>query len=435
MPRRSIIPALGGNLCKTKGRVLTILISAIPFLLSLLLLMFLVGRLESPSHWNSELSVVQDEVANRVTCAPWIRDRKVLFLGMKGWPYDGRTGGENYLGACLDYALHRNGFDVEHMHHKHFRDDGTISLSPQKLASYHRIVFSGPRWSNRFDEREVGCKVRSLHWWGNWNDHANVPFDPRQVLSPYPDEYNTFIGFFPHSLLGGERPLPRKERGRVGLIMGKSPEYFTKYRDLIESLLSHNFTIHVTCRDRKDEPCHIPDGVIRHKMVGPREFESLLPKVAFMLGLANPVIPPSPLLGLAHGVAFLNPYRGDMKVIEEDPMLQSFPLKRSATTTQHDAIAMLGMPYVYNVNLRNISDVVAAAERAVRYRFASYTPWEFRPEAMVQRVCGMMEDDALCLCPNPVFGKGNKRVGVGEKNVDPDLDCRGSSYVRIVPSS
>ena len=128
-------------------------------------------------------------------------------------------------------------------------------------------------------------------------------------------------------------------------------------------------------------------------------------------------------ISVCPGVSFLNPIRGAIHANET-----TFPLDRGPQrgSTQNNALAMMGMPYVYNIHLSNITQVVAAANRAVRYRFSSHVPWEFQPKAMVSRVCTMLEDDALCICPNPIGGDGKRGIG----NEDSDLDCSGSSVIR-----
>ena len=75
---------------------------------------------------------------------------------------------------------------------------------------------------------------------------------------------------------------------------------------------------------------------------------------------------------------------------------------------QHRPLASLGPPYVYNFDIRNESSLVAAAEQAVRLRFASFVPWAHRLETAVAAVCAnLMQHDALCVCAaqprNPAF--------------------------------
>lgn len=378
--------------------------------------------------------VVKQYSQPKQVCAPWITNRKVLFLDLATMnEYRNETngqykGGEFYQSACLDYALHQNGFEAEKMN----RATLTGTDAVERVSSYHRVFFRGFVWSNRFNTTTTPwsdmCKVRAIHWWGNWKaPNSRHPFDPRQILIPFPQSnyFNTFLGFFPHSILFRTTPPP-KDRQRVGLLLGKSAGYFKGHEGVIAALLANNFTLHTTCKDMPGNPCTFPPSVIRHDKAGPITFAKILPQFAFMIGFGGPIDSPSPFEGLANGVAFLNPIRNDSRAIPANET--TFPLDKGPHwgSTQNNALAMMGMPYVYNIHLGHTSQVVAAANRAVRYRFSSHVPWEFQPEAMVSRVCTMLEDDALCLCPNPIGGDGKR----GISNEDSDLDCRGSSVMR-----
>jgi hypothetical protein len=79
------------------------------------------------------------------------------------------------------------------------------------------------------------------------------------------------------------------------------------------------------------------------------------------------------------------------------------------------------IPYrhVYNAHLRNVTQVLAAANHAVRYRFASHVPPVYHPIAHIARVCAILGDDSLCQCSynsNPA--------------ADTTSHCHGSSTIR-----
>jgi len=90
------------------------------------------------------------------------------------------------------------------------------------------------------------------------------------------------------------------------------------------------------------------------------------------------------------------------------------------------------MPYVYTVDLVDIEGVVRAATHASTYRFSSYVPPEFRVNTLIDRMCALIEDNALCSCPNPLFG--DDMLDFVAKNMsDSNVDCRASSYVKRGP--
>lgn len=197
------------------------------------------------------------------TCAPWIKNRKVLFMDLATMDLyysrkkDIYRGGEYYMSASLDYALRENGFTVE------WHSVTSICNNRGGLATiaknYHRIFANGIApweelqvsdtlsWSNM-------CKCCSFHWWENIKapPSETVPFDHRQFLKPYPtaDFYNTYLGYFPHSvLLRTEYPSPA--RAKVGVLLGKTPGKFKApaFQRVIQALLDNGFELHTTCND------------------------------------------------------------------------------------------------------------------------------------------------------------------------------------------
>lgn len=370
-------------------------------------------------------------------CAPWItKNREVIFFGVETmdmyYRKGSRGGGENYVFAALDWGLRQNGFSV-----KATKMPVETYTAPQ-LSRYHRVFMNGIHYhSNTYNNHpEVTCKVRSLHFWGNWQgQEKHKPFDPRQILSPYPEDYNTFLGYFVHSLLWETQSFPA-ERPKQGLIIGKHSGYFKdpKIQVLLQALINDGFTLHTICQAKIDlrkgtRDCDLPPEIIRHGKMSPKEYAALMGEMAFLIGFGEPRASPSPLEGLAHGAAWLNPFRVQGPELEvAQKALHNYPLhwqdgSPTLLDTQHSPLSMLGMPYVYNIDLNNVTNVLEAARSAHKYRFSSYTPWEYRPEAMIARTCALLEDDALCQCPNPVFG------GVTPTS-DPNVDCHGSSYVR-----
>ena len=135
--------------------------------------------------------------------------------------------------------------------------------------------------------------------------------------------------------------------------------------------------------------------------------QMLLREMAAVIGLGFPPDPPSALEALANGAAFVNPLLtlGDTTVtalrarvsLTDADLLFRDPNTGRGLVPQHRFLAALGPPYVYTVNPRNHSAVVAVAEAAVRQRFASYVPPKHTVESTMSAVCdSLLQDDALC---------------------------------------
>ena len=228
-------------------------------------------------------------------CAPWIPspNRKVLFVELHSWdmyygPSKYKTG-EYYVSATWDYALRRNGFQVDRVSTRHFFE----RMKPSEMRSYYRIFFRDPKWHRHFRHHDILCKTRPMYYFGEWYQHKvkdnewfQWPFHTKQILVAHPEEFNTFMGYFPHNLILNAT-MPKAERGKVGLLYGKKPEYFAPYQALIQRLISEGFELHSTCTDHDLMKCPFPSEVIQHQKLGPSEYAKLLGSFSFMLGFQN----------------------------------------------------------------------------------------------------------------------------------------------------
>ncbi len=404
-------------------------------------------------------------------CAPWLTaptERTVAFLDLSDMDtyYDMKKkmyrGGEFYMSASLDYALRENGFIVHRVGIKSIlqelqqQPNDKENVLKKFAAKYYRIFTNGydplerlNNVSSLWNQPDLICKLRSIHWWGNTNEHfvaspngttASTSIDQllpmlhhTQWLKPYPtaDYHNTFIGYIPHStillptyhrmihrslrqLLFGKGGIP--EPRKVGLLFGKFSKSFRHGKTLIDALIADGFILHTTCTDCHDNT--LPEQVIRHGSISPLQFIQLLQSeeldISFLLGFGYPYDSPSPVEALVNGVAFINPVANHASTSLQGTTT-TFPSIHPLRSSQHVPIQYLGQPYVYNVQLTNITHVLAAANMAVQYRFHSFIPSEYHPLSMTTRVCTtLIEDDTLCTCSRLPKGR--------------DVDCRPGSH-------
>eukprot|EP01062_Namystynia_karyoxenos_P046340 TRINITY_DN34681_c0_g1_i3.p1 TRINITY_DN34681_c0_g1~~TRINITY_DN34681_c0_g1_i3.p1 ORF type:complete len:471 (+),score=102.29 TRINITY_DN34681_c0_g1_i3:105-1517(+) len=352
-------------------------------------------------------------------CASWVppQQREVVFVDFHGAGGNGTTGGETFVAHALSEALAHNGFRSTWL--------TTRQLQRKDLRSAWRVVGNG-EWFLRSDGRGGParvpvlsgrlqlCRLFAVHFWGRarvTGNFAGQRTSPRQFLSPYRDacDVNTFIGFH----VRPPQPSLPPERGRVGLVWGKRGKYLSPHKRLLQALVDDGWEVHVTCHrqgmliengHRIREYCDLPEGVHNHRNWPPRQWRQLLGNAAFLLGVGDPVLGPSALEALAHGTTVLLPPAkgagppapertvtfGGMAAgagglaapCEALPPLPA-PGKRSPPTkqaTQHDAVARLGPPYVHLIDLEDTQGVLAAARRALRERFVSYVPPDYRCE-------------------------------------------------------
>lgn len=337
-------------------------------------------------------------------CAKWVPQsrRNVLFvhaLGMKSYTENKEQefmSGEFYAAASWDYAIRQNGFNVDEVSWEDF-ETMPVDVLEEK---YHRIVLGCiyGDWSekcieandkdklmdlgNKLRQSKVRHKIGTLYWWDHHKDETpgffgDGFFHPKQVLTPFDwQNTNTFLGMFPHFVLV-QKELPSAERGRVGLVLGKDAKWFDDDAiRVIQALAQNNFTINTTCLRGDCSRVRMIKGVINHEQLNPEGYDNLMGEASFLLGVGHPVISPSPIIGLAKGVAFLNPNRWGK--------YQHPPLEKEQ--------------YVYNIeDFGNIDDIIEKAEASVRdqNRFSSYIPSDYKVENVVDRVCTMMRTNDM----------------------------------------
>jgi len=322
-------------------------------------------------------------------CAPQVPplQRDVVFVLSDQVNLTGASG-EYYFMRAFAEATRMNGFTVK----SHPRVDKAL-LQMIGSGSVHRVYVSSPEALNcsLLTRPSDHCKFY-MQLPQNWPKLSDLSEDqwatkfcglpPRQIVVPFPDTRNNFIGYWP---LHAEPPKDAHARGKMGLLLLAKRPYYRHIKQVISLLLDLNFSLYGTWEVKLDT---------RVQEMGRLSLDELAQKMqelAFVLGAGN-LNSPSPLEALANGVAFLNGNSGHM---------------------QHDFLDTLGPPYVYRVDLGRPHDVVDAARSAVEHRFASYVPWQMTREATVARVCRKVLNDVQpCLCAGAALAERKTKHSV-----------------------
>lgn len=249
------------------------------------------------------------------------------------------------------------------------------------------------------------ARLFAFDFWGRLNDAAAAratgacALPAARILLPYPDGRGRFIGYWAHGVERGCAAARAAPRAYGGVVLGKLPRYFDgRYeasaaegarraytRPALEALLADGANLTSTCAPRRtllgrlglraDEACNLPPGVRLLGATSPGGFGQLLASSAFLLGVLDPPLSPSPLEALACGAAFINP-----------ALRPPRSAAKRARHSQHAALAAVaGPPHVYTVDLANASEVVGAARSAAARRFASHVPQPYSRAATVAR--------------------------------------------------
>ncbi|KAF7967955.1 hypothetical protein HWV62_32461 [Athelia sp. TMB] len=113
-------------------------------------------------------------------------------------------------------------------------------------------------------------------------------------------------------------------------------------------------------------------------------FMRRLAKSRVLIGIGNPVHSPTPYDALCLGVPFINPIN-EWKPDE--------PLNKAYWRTQHDNLAQLDPPYVYNVHEGDEKAFVKAVQDAIRTPIDRFILPEMRQDQITERVDAILKTD------------------------------------------
>ena len=358
-------------------------------------------------------------------------------------------------------ALTWNEFQIDYVHNKSYHNDShSMDLKDINLESYHRIFYmihskediqKGSLYHHFFTQFQVLCRLRVIMnhdssmkglWKNDDNDdgsdfekHVYGKLDKKQILFKYPDDKGTFLGSYlfdkiykrnkRNKILKGSHMSNSRVGGRrIGLVKIDTlfSEFEEEYKKILAVLLGSNFTIHVICNDEIiDSNCNSfnYDGVILHDhTITPKEYVDIVTECVFTIGNISYHQIPTVWLDLAHGAAIL------------DPIITN---SKSHHTTK---LFQRSKPYVYSFEISNVETALLAAEWAVENEFISYIPPDLRTGTMNDRVCALLEDDALCTCPNPTFEITQEMaLTLYEKygEASQNMDCRTNFLMKKSP--
>ncbi|XP_068186395.1 alpha-1,6-mannosylglycoprotein 6-beta-N-acetylglucosaminyltransferase A-like [Antennarius striatus] len=248
------------------------------------------------------------------------------------------------------------------------------------------------------------CMMRVLDCYGTEADFNHAAWVKRHHLySPYgslnillkqfytmfphtPD--NTFLGFTVQSLVGSQ--LRSTSRAQQALVYGKSVKYW-KDKEAVLDVIHKYLDIHGTV----EESAPIPSYVKNHGIIKGSEVHSLLRQSKVFVGLSLPYEGPGPLEALANGCAFLNPRLHPPQSRLNSEFFREKPTFRELMS-QHPYAESIGEPYVWTVDMHNLTDVERALTAILNQTIEPYIPYEFTCEGMLQRVNILIEKQDFC---------------------------------------
>lgn len=308
------------------------------------------------------------------------------------------------------------------------------------LSLYHRIFYiidsksdvdeANSLYNNFFSLTfDILCKLRvvidDVVTWDKDDDdiYKKLIFsrlDKKQIILGYPDSRGTFLGscLFDDDYMKTRQTLRRENKKGLFRLDRIPTSFDMDVKKALNELVANNFTIHVICGDYDTISCNsfVKEGFIFHNKITLEEYTNIVSECTFTFGESMISAGLTSWLDLALGAAILNPI--DLN-------------QRSNERFFH-----MGTPYIYNVKMGDIDQIIEAAESSYKNQFFSRVPPDLRSGTMSDRVCAMLEDDSLCVCTNPTFetNKAMKKELIEKYGSDSQfIDCRANFLTRKGP--
>jgi len=284
----------------------------------------------------------------------------------------GGPAGEYFARSCLEKYFESRGFEV-----KRITGDpmfNQLAKDPDNFKIYDFFFFDPwtiitPQHRTRGKYPNMGDKVFVLSFFGEsrYSEEAAIPLE--RYLTPYPNKYNTYIGFFITPPPSSKINTGKKK----GVIWGKEKRYVVKAGDVIHKV-AKEYQLFSNLYKAPDR------GLSRSRVrwLGPlpkEEWRALLADASFLLGLGDPILGPSPLEAMALGCTFINIKFKERRHIKSGIFAES----------QHDWIQEVatrdGTDQICIALEGNVEQVLECAKLAVaRNSTSTYIPKEVRRE-------------------------------------------------------
>ncbi|XP_068602656.1 alpha-1,6-mannosylglycoprotein 6-beta-N-acetylglucosaminyltransferase A-like [Brachionichthys hirsutus] len=213
--------------------------------------------------------------------------------------------------------------------------------------------------------------------------YGSLNMIPMQFYTMFPHTPdNTFLGLTVQSPVGS--PLSSTRKANQALVYGKKATIW-KGKEAYLNVIHKYLDIHGTV----DRSGRIPRYVKNHGIIKGSEVHNLLRQSKVFVGLSLPYEGPAPLEALANGCAFLNPRFRPPQYFKGKPTIREL-------TSQNPYAESIGEPYVWTVDIHNLTEVERALTAILTQTIEPYVPYEFTSEGMLQRVNILIEKQDFC---------------------------------------
>ncbi|CAB3987834.1 Hypothetical predicted protein [Paramuricea clavata] len=275
----------------------------------------------------------------------------------------------------------------------------------------------GPYWS------ELRCKTRVVDSFGTeaefnykkfsardskyQSQWGNLELNLRQFMTMFPHSPdNSFIGFVSGAANRTSKRSKKYAKQNMALVYAKQDGYWIianrRYLDKIHEYVDIHGTFNRTL-GLGDLPYFIPKYVINHGVVNGTTIDKMLQQSKVFVGLGFPYEGPAPLEAIANGAAFLNPkFTNAFKKFPvphnryNSEFFASKPTRRHVTSQNPYAEQFIGEPYVYTIDITNVTQVTRAMKKIMKKPLRPYLPYEYTHEGMLERISAQVEHLNFC---------------------------------------
>ncbi|XP_028398468.1 alpha-1,6-mannosylglycoprotein 6-beta-N-acetylglucosaminyltransferase A-like [Dendronephthya gigantea] len=233
-------------------------------------------------------------------------------------------------------------------------------------------------------------------YWGK------LDLDLRQFMTMFPHSPdNTFLGFVSGVKVNAteSKRILAKKRDQC-LVYGRVLEYWrghSKYLQLLKQYVSvHATTIRVNSAGKETERVKMPGYVKNHGIVGRDALMHLLQQSKIFVGLGFPYEGPAPLEAIANGAVFLNPKFKVPKNRTNSKFFRGKPTSRSLTSQSPYLEEFVGKPYVYTVDIKNLTEINETLKVILKKKVPPFLPLEYTCKGMLERVDALIANQDFC---------------------------------------
>jgi len=196
--------------------------------------------------------------------------------------------------------------------------------------------------------------------------------EARRFLTPFPMRYawgsNTFLGFMLGEAAGAPLPDPEALLARVraaaaakerfGILWTKDAARIDDAARALLAPLARICPIYATIsKERGFRPGLLPPGVENRGHLGQAEWQALLGRASFLVGVGDPLLGIAPLEALAAGCAYLNPRFAPPRLINGESALE--------VRSQHPYLEGIPPPFVHTFDPLDAPAAQAAVEASL----------------------------------------------------------------------